>query len=102
MSGPKERIREWFRDKQSAVAEAHGLPLSYEFATEHVIISGLTDYPEPMLQVEYQARAAFWPRSMFEHDWEQAEQELERFFFRCVLDERHKRQTLNDKGKAGG
>ena len=60
----KDRIRAWFT--------GHSLGEPY--------ITGLNDYPEPQLQIELDARAAFWPRALFEQDWPAAERELERFF----------------------
>lgn len=76
MSGPKDRIREWFFER-NLIEKA-----------DEVVITGLTDYPEPMLQVEHRARAAFWPRAMFEQQWPEADGQLHRFFVVLAAKER--------------
>ena len=71
MKTAKDKIRDWCAAQDELGTRP---PLGEPYLTV------LSDYPEPMVQVEIHARAAFWPRSLFEDDWPTAERELRRFF----------------------
>lgn len=73
----KGRVREWFA-AQADISDYFRTPTETEPGGLRLTV--LADYPEPQLQVEFRARAAFWPVAMFEQRWPEAEAELVRFF----------------------
>lgn len=89
----KDRIREWYASVGGTEPETR------------LHLTVLSDYEkradfgfQVQIQVEIDARAAFWPRVMFETDWPAAEAELVRFF---IDGPRHEQQALaNQNGWA--